>query len=154
MFAAAMGRYGCIHQTHAVGAVLGIARRVGAWASSAAPDLVWLIASGLARNPDAFELATLMTRWMFPYILFMSLVALAAGVLNTYRRFAVPAFTPVLLNVSFIGCALWLAPHLERPIMALAFAVVIGGVLQLAMQLAALRAIGVGIRVIAAGCVS
>ena len=112
----------------------------------AAPILVWLIASGLARNPDAFELATVMTRWMFPYILFMSLVALAAGVLNTYRRFAVPAATPILLNVSFIGCALWLAPRLERPIMALAFAVVIGGVLQLAMQLAALRAIGVGIR--------
>ena len=112
----------------------------------AAPILVWLIASGLARNPDAFELAAVMTRWMFPYILFMSLVALAAGVLNTYRRFAVPAATPVLLNVSFIACALWLAPHLERPIMALAFAVVIGGVLQLAMQLLALRAIGVGIR--------
>ena len=91
----------------------------------AAPILVWLIASGLARNPDAFELAAVMTRWMFPYILFMSLVALAAGVLNTYRRFAVPAATPVLLNVSFIGCALWLAPQLERPIMALAFAVVI-----------------------------
>ena len=112
----------------------------------AAPVLVWLIASGFARNPDAFELATLMTRWMFPYILFMSLVALAAGVLNTYRRFAVPAATPVLLNVSFIACALWLAPYLERPIVALAFAVVIGGVLQLAMQLIALRAIGIRIR--------
>ena len=112
----------------------------------AAPVLVWLIASGLARNPEAFELAAIMTRWMFPYILFMSLVALAAGVLNTYRRFAVPAATPVLLNVSFIACALLLAPHLDRPIMALAFAVLIGGVLQLAMQLVALRAIGIGIR--------
>lgn len=112
----------------------------------AAPVLVWLIASGLARNPDAFSLATLMTRWMFPYILFMSLVAMAAGVLNTYRRFAVPAFTPVLLNVSFIACAWWLAPQLERPIMALAFAVVIGGALQLAMQMAALRQIGINLR--------
>jgi putative peptidoglycan lipid II flippase len=112
----------------------------------AAPVLVWLLASGLARNPDAFSLATVMTRWMFPYILFMSLVALAAGVLNTYRRFAVPAATPVLLNVSFILCALLLAPHLDRPIMALAFAVVIGGALQLAMQLIALRAIGAGVR--------
>ncbi|MEP6608360.1 MAG: murein biosynthesis integral membrane protein MurJ [Burkholderiaceae bacterium] len=110
----------------------------------AAPVLVWLIASGLARNPDAFTLATVMTRWMFPYIVFMSLVALVAGVLNTHRRFAVPAFTPVLLNVSFIACALWLAPQLDRPIMALAFAVVIGGALQLAMQIIALR--GVGIR--------
>ena len=112
----------------------------------AAPVLVWLIASGLARNPDAFELATVMTRWMFPYILFMSLVALAAGVLNTYRRFAIPAATPVLLNVSFIACALWVAPHLERPIMALAFAVVIGGALQLGMQLLAVRALGIGVQ--------
>lgn len=111
----------------------------------AAPALVWMIASGLSRNPDAFELAASMTRWMFPYILFMSLVALAAGVLNTYRRFAVPAFTPVLLNVAFIACAWWLAPRLERPIMALAFAVVIGGMLQLAMQLAALRQLKLGI---------
>lgn len=108
----------------------------------AAPVLVWLIASGLARNPSAFELATLMTRWMFPYILFMSLVALAAGILNTFRRFAVPAFTPVLLNLSFIGCALWLAPRLQQPIMALAFAVLIGGVLQLALQCLALRRAG------------
>jgi len=108
----------------------------------AAPVLVWLLASGLARDPAAFELATLMTRWMFPYILFMSLVALAAGVLNSFRRFAVPAVTPVLLNVSFIACALLLAPRLAQPILALAVAVVIGGVLQLAIQLPALASIG------------
>jgi putative peptidoglycan lipid II flippase len=111
-----------------------------------APVLVWLIASGLARNPSAFELAAVMTRWMFPYILAMSLVALAAGVLNTYKRFAIPAFTPVLLNLSFIACALALAPRLERPIMALAFAVVIGGVLQLALQWAALLRTGLPVR--------
>jgi putative peptidoglycan lipid II flippase len=87
-----------------------------------------------------------MTRWMFPYILFMSLVALAAGVLNTYRRFAVPAFTPVLLNLSFIACAIWLAPRLEQPIVALAFAVVIGGVLQLVLQGAALLRTGIRLR--------
>ena len=109
---------------------------------AAAPLLVWLVASGLARDPGAFDLATLMTRWMFPYILFMSLVALSAGVLNTYRRFSVPAATPVLLNLSFIGCAVWLAPHLSRPILALAVAVVVGGVLQLAIQLPALAAVG------------
>ena len=109
---------------------------------AAAPLLVWLLASGLARDPAAFDLATLMTRWMFPYILFMSLVALSAGVLNTFRRFAVPAVTPVLLNLSFIACAVWLAPHLSRPILALAVAVVVGGVLQLAVQLPALAAVG------------
>ncbi len=108
----------------------------------AAPVLVFLVASGLARDAAAFDLATLMTRWMFPYILFMSLVALSAGVLNTFRRFAVPAATPVLLNLSFIVCAVWLAPRLSQPILALAVAVVIGGVLQLAVQLPALAAIG------------
>lgn len=107
-----------------------------------APVLVWLVASGLARDPATFDLATLMTRWMFPYILFMSLVALSAGVLNTFRRFSVPAATPVLLNLSFIACALWLAPHLSQPILALAVAVVVGGVLQLAVQLPALAAVG------------
>jgi putative peptidoglycan lipid II flippase len=112
-----------------------------------APVLVWLIASGLARDPATFDLATVMTRWMFPYILFMSLVALAAGVLNTYKRFAVPAFTPVLLNLAFIGCALWLAPRLSQPIMALAFAVLIGGALQLGLQWAALRRAGLRLRI-------
>jgi putative peptidoglycan lipid II flippase len=105
-----------------------------------APVLVWIIAGGF--SPAAFDLATLMTRWMFPYILFMSLVACSAGVLNTMGHFAVPAVTPVLLNLSFIGCALLLAPHVHPPVMALAFAVVIGGVLQLAIQLPALARIG------------
>ena len=68
-----------------------------------APVLVWLIAGGLANNPAAFDLAVEMTRWMFPYIFFMSLVAMSAGVLNTWKHFAIPAFTPVLLNISFIS---------------------------------------------------
>jgi putative peptidoglycan lipid II flippase len=106
-----------------------------------APVLVWLIASGLER----FDTAVLLTRWMFPYIGFMSLVALAAGILNTWKRFVVPAATPVLLNLSFIGAA-WLgAPAFERrgwdPILALAGGVMVGGLLQLAVQWPALRAI-------------
>ena len=115
---------------------------VSALGVALAPALVWMIASGFAGNAPAFELATVMTRWMFPYILFMSLVALAAGVLNTYQKFAIPAVTPVLLNLSFIACSLWLAPHLAQPIMALAFAVVIGGVLQLGVQALALKRLG------------
>jgi putative peptidoglycan lipid II flippase len=110
---------------------------------AAAPIIVWLMASGLER----FDGAVLMTRWMFPYIGFMSLVALSAGVLNTWRRFAVPAATPVLLNVAVIASAWWLAPRLEargiEPIFALAGGVLIGGVLQLALQWPALRRIGV-----------
>lgn len=108
----------------------------------AAPALVWLIASGLASDPEGFDLATSLTRWMFPYIAFMSLVAMSAAVLNTYRKFRVPAFTPVLLNLSFIGCSLLLAPHLERPVYALAAAVILGGCLQLGFQIPALKSIG------------
>jgi putative peptidoglycan lipid II flippase len=98
----------------------------------AAPVLVWVIGSGLER----FDSAVVMTRWMFPYIGLMSLVALAAGVLNTWRRFAVPAVTPVLLNLSVIAAAWWGAPRLA------AGGVMAGGVLQLAAQIPALAAVG------------
>jgi putative peptidoglycan lipid II flippase len=110
----------------------------------AAPALVWLLASGFA--PDAEDAAVAMTRWMFPYIGFMSMVALSSGVLNTWRRFAVPAVTPVLLNLSVIVAALLGVPVLRRhgiePIYALAIGVMVGGVLQLGIQLPALAAIG------------
>ena len=69
----------------------------------AAPVLVWLLASGFDSATE--NAAVVMTRWMFPYIGFMSLVALSSGVLNTWKRFAIPAFTPVLLNLSVIGAA-------------------------------------------------
>ena len=109
---------------------------------AAAPALVWAIGSGL----EQFDTAVGLTRWMFPYIGFMSMVALAAGVLNTWRHFAVPAVTPVLLNLSVIGAA-WLGgPRLAAagidPIYALAGGVVLGGVLQLAVQIPALARVG------------
>ena len=108
----------------------------------AAPVIVWLMASGLER----FEGAVVMTRWMFPYIGFMSLVALSAGVLNTWKRFAVPAATPVLLNLAIVGAAWGLSPALAergiQPIFALAAGVMLGGVLQLAVQVPALLRIG------------
>jgi putative peptidoglycan lipid II flippase len=108
----------------------------------AAPVIVWLMASGLARFDDA----VVMTRWMFPYIGCMSLVALAAGILNTWKRFAVPAATPVLLNLAVIAGAWWGVPLFKSwgitPIYALAAGVMIGGVLQLMVQLPALARIG------------
>lgn len=108
-----------------------------------APLLVWLLASGLQQSGASYDAAVLMTRWMFPYIGFMSLVALSAGVLNTWKRFVVPAATPVLLNVSMIVAALLVAPRFEahgiEPIYAMAAGVMLGGVLQLAVQLPALR---------------
>ncbi len=106
------------------------------------PLLIHLTAPGFADNTEKFALTVELTRITFPYILFMSLVAMAAGVLNTWNRFALPAFTPVLLNLSFIGMALLAAPYFNPPIMALAWAVVLGGVLQLAIQIPALAKIG------------
>ncbi len=110
----------------------------------AAPVLVWLLASGF--DPATESAAVLMTRWMFPYIGFMSLVALSSGVLNTWKRFAIPAFTPVLLNLSVIAAALLLVPPLRdrgiEPIYALAVGVVVGGLLQLGIQVPALLRIG------------
>jgi putative peptidoglycan lipid II flippase len=107
-----------------------------------APVIVWMIASGLS----AFDEAVVMTRIMFPYIACMSLVALAAGVLNTWRRFAVPAATPALLNLAWIAAAWWLAPVFERqgwqPIYALAVGVMVGGLCQLAVQWWALSRLG------------
>lgn len=113
---------------------------------AAAPVLVWVMASGLKQQPNGFEAAVFMTRWMFPYIGFMSLVALSSGVLNTWRRFAVPAATPVLLNVAMIAAAWlgapWLKAHGIEPVYALGGGVMLGGILQLAVQVPALSHLG------------
>jgi putative peptidoglycan lipid II flippase len=100
----------------------------------AAPVIVYVSAPGFSSNPEKFELTVELLRITFPYILFISLVSLAGGILNTYGRFSVPALTPALLNVSFIGCTLWLAPLFDPPVLALAWAVFLGGVLQLGFQ--------------------
>ncbi len=107
----------------------------------AAPVLVAIVAPGFVGDDGRFELATLMLRFTFPYLLFVSLTAFAGGILNTYGRFAVPAFTPVLLNITLISFAIWLAPSLEEPGMALAYAVFVAGVVQLSFQLPFLKAI-------------
>jgi putative peptidoglycan lipid II flippase len=103
-----------------------------------APLLVYVSAPGFADEPAKFDLTVLLTRITFPYIAFMSLVALSAGVLNTWSRFSIPAFTPVLLNVAMILGATVLAKHFDPPVLALAWGVLLGGVLQLALQIPAL----------------
>jgi len=100
----------------------------------AAPLLVAVVAPGFIGDDGRFEIATLMLRFTFPYLFFVSLTAFAGGILNTYGRFGVPAFTPVILNVVLIACAIWLSPLLDEPGMALAYAVFIAGVLQLLFQ--------------------
>ena len=100
----------------------------------AAPWIIYISAPGFVNDPAKFNLTVDLLRITFPYILFISLTALAGSVLNTMSRFAVPAFTPVLLNLSFIVFALWLTPYFDPPVKALAWAVFAGGVLQLAFQ--------------------
>ena len=99
------------------------------------PLFVMLIALGYIGDPEQVALTAEMLRITFPYIFFISLTALAGGVLNTYGRFALPAFTPVLLNLSLIGAALWLSRYFTVPAMALAWGVLIAGVVQLLLQL-------------------
>jgi len=118
-----------------LGTLAGILFILSVIGATATPILVMIFAPGFIDQPEKFALTTDMLRITFPYILFMSLTALSAGILNTYGRFAVPAFTPVLLNLSLIAAAIWLAPLMEVPIMALAWGVFIAGAAQLAFQI-------------------
>jgi putative peptidoglycan lipid II flippase len=108
----------------------------------AAPVVIYINAPGFADEPDKFGLTVDLLSITFPYIFFISLASLAGGILNTWSRFSVAAFTPALLNISFIIFALWLAPYFNPPVKALAWAVLCGGVLQLAFQLPFLARIG------------
>ena len=101
---------------------------------AAAPFIVYVSAPGFLAIPEKFALTVDLLRVTFPYIFFISLVSLAGGILNTYSRFSVPALTPALLNLTFIGFALWAAPYFDPPVKALAWAVFCGGVVQLAFQ--------------------
>ncbi len=108
----------------------------------AAPVIVYLSAPGFAASPVKFRTTIDLLRITFPYIFFISLTSLAGGILNTWSRFSVPAFTPTLLNLSFILFALVLVPYFDPPILALAWAVLFGGLLQLGFQLPFLSRIG------------
>ncbi|WP_263140392.1 murein biosynthesis integral membrane protein MurJ [Pseudomonas sp. RIT-PI-AD] len=107
-----------------------------------APWVIWATAPGFVDSPEKFELTSSMLRVTFPYILLISLSSLAGAILNTWNRFMVPAFVPTLLNVSMIGFALFLTPYFHPPVMALGWAVLVGGVLQLLYQLPHLKKIG------------
>lgn len=102
----------------------------------AAPTVIWVTASGFARQGSTrFDLAVQLLPIIFPYILLISLSSFVGSILNTYNKFSIPAFTPVLLNLSFIIFALFLVPYFDPPIMALGWAVLVGGILQLVFQL-------------------
>jgi len=99
-----------------------------------APYLVAGMAPGFTASPGKFELTVTLTRWLFPYILFVGLGALLMGLLNSLGHFLTPAISPALLNLAMIGAALWLTPRLAEPILALAYGVLVGGALQLLLQ--------------------
>lgn len=122
-----------------LGATVLLVALLGIWG---APAIVTLSAPGFVDTPDKFELAVTLTRITFLYIFFMSMVAFAAGILNTWGRFSVPAFTPVLLNLSLILMALFAQGWFDPPVKALAWGVIMGGVLQLGLQFLALRKLG------------
>lgn len=108
----------------------------------AAPILIMVFAPGFISNPEKLDLAGDLLRITFPYLFFISLTALAGSILNSFGKFAVPAFTPVFLNIALIASALWLSPHFEQPVTALAWGVFIGGVVQLLFQIPFLIRLG------------
>lgn len=126
------------HMTGILGVILFAITLIGV---IAAPVLVMILAPGFLDEPHKYGLTVQMLRITFPYLFFISLVAMAAGILNTHGRFGAAAFTPVLLNLSLIGAALWLAPRMDEPVLALAWGVFIAGVVQLLFQIPFLRGI-------------
>ncbi len=107
-----------------------------------APVVLYITAPGFVSDVDKFDLSVQMLRITFPYILLISLSSLVGSILNTYHQFTVPAFTPTFLNISFIVFALFFAPYFNPPVLALAWAVFAGGILQLGYQLPYLYKLG------------
>lgn len=127
---------------HTSGALTLVLAAITAIGILAAPLIITIFAPGFSGGDERHNLAVQMLRITFPYLLFISLTALAGGILNSFGRFAVPAFTPVFLNLSLLGTALWLAPRMEVPVIALAWGVFIAGAAQLAFQLPFLWKLG------------
>lgn len=127
------------HVAGTLGLTVGL---LTAFAIVAAPVITLIFAPGFLQYGEKLALTTDLLRLTFPYLLLISMTAFAGSVLNSYGRFGVPAFTPVLLNISLIGATLFLAPYLDRPVMALAWGVLIAGVAQLLFQLPFLGRIG------------
>ncbi|GAB6034011.1 murein biosynthesis integral membrane protein MurJ [Galenea microaerophila] len=131
---------------HLVGAILfrlgAILLALTAFGVLGAGLWMMVFAPGFVASPQKFALATEMLRITFPYLMLISLVALSSAIMNTYNQFAVPALTPVLLNLSLIASAIWLAPLLDIPVMALAWGVLIAGIAQLLLHLPFLWRLG------------
>ncbi|MFA5939428.1 MAG: murein biosynthesis integral membrane protein MurJ [Sinimarinibacterium sp.] len=121
-----------------MGTLAGVLALITLVGCVSAPLLIWVFAPGFGSDPQKHALGTELLRWTFPYLMFISLTALVSGVLNSYGRFAVPAFTPVILNLCLIATAFIDAGSVHL----LAYAVFVAGILQFAFQLPALRSLG------------
>ena len=127
---------------HVAGSLGGILLLITTICMAAAPLVVMVFAPGFIDEADRFALTTEMLRITFPYIFFISLVAFSGGILNSFNQFAVPAFTPVFLNICLIGAAIWLSPFFDQPVIALAWGVALAGFTQLAFQIPFLVRLG------------
>ncbi len=127
---------------HVAGTLGGILLLISSIGVAAAPLLVMLFAPGFWDDPSRYQLTADMLRISFPYIFFIALVAFSGGILNSFNQFAVPAFTPVLLNLCLIGAAIWASPLFEQPVMALAWGVAAAGLSQLVFQIPYLVKLG------------
>lgn len=123
------------------GVLGGILMMVTLLAVIGAPVVATIFAPGFYNDPVKFALTSDMIRITFPYLFLISMTGFAGAILNSYGRFAVPAFTPVLLNLSLIGAALWISPRLSEPAVGLAWGVLIAGMVQFCFQLPFLRRI-------------
>ena len=108
----------------------------------ASPVVATIFAPGFLRDPAKLALTGDLIKLTFPYLLLISLTGFAGAILNSYQRFAVPALTPILLNLSLIAAALWFAPGFDEPVVALALGVLVAGFAQLLFQVPALAGIG------------
>jgi putative peptidoglycan lipid II flippase len=117
------------------GTLAGILFIITAIGVIAAPIIIMVFAPGFIDQPEKLNLAGDLLAITFPYLFFISLTALAGSILNSFGKFAVPAFTPVFLNLALIGSAIWLSPYLDQPVTALAWGVFIGGLVQLLFQI-------------------
>jgi putative peptidoglycan lipid II flippase len=117
------------------GTLAGILFIVTAIGVIAAPIIIMIFAPGFIDQPEKLTLAGDLLKITFPYLFFISLTALAGSILNSFGKFAVPAITPVFLNIALIFSAVWISPHLEQPVMALAWGVFVGGLVQLLFQI-------------------
>lgn len=110
------------------------------------PQLVFLVSGGFQSDPEKFQLTVDLTRLMFPYLILVSVVAWAMGVLNAEKRFAAPAAAPIFLNLGIIGAAVFLSPQLEQPIVGIGIGVLVGGIVQVFLQFPDLWKIAQSIR--------